>query len=285
MTTAGAQGLFEWRVLRAGGFRLDGGGMFGIIPKAMWSKWVDADPDNRIGLAMNCVLLERSTAVSGARSMRVLVECGAGGKWTDKERAIYAFERNHAGGIRTVEDALAEAGVAAESVDHVVLTHLHFDHAGGLTRLGSGGALEPVFPNARIHVQRREWEDALANRSTMTRTYLRSHLDPVADQVILHEGESTPLEGIHLLPTPGHTWGHQSVLWRDPSGTVCYPGDLMPTVHHAHPASSLAYDMLPYDTMLTKVAFLERADREGWRLVLDHEPGDCVVERGPRYPA
>ena len=282
---AGAQDSFEWRVLRAGGFRLDGGGMFGIIPKAMWSKWVEPDAENRIGLAMNCVLLERPGAGTGGRPLRVLVECGAGGKWSAKERAIYAFEQAAGGAVRTVEDALREAGVAPESIDHVVLTHLHFDHAGGLTRLGAGGDPEPVFPNARIHVQRREWEDALANRSTMTRTYLRSHLDPVAGQVELHDGESAPLAGLVLLPTPGHTWGHQSVLWHDASGSVCYPGDLMPTVHHAHPASSLAYDMLPHDTMLTKAAFLERADRECWRLVLDHEPGECVMARGPRYPA
>ena len=85
------------------------------------------------------------------------------------------------------------------------------------------------------------------------------------------------LPGLRVAPTPGHTWGHQSVRWRDSLGTVCFPGDLIPTVHHLHPSASLGYDMLPYETMLTKRALLEQASREGWRLVLDHEPGECAV--------
>ena len=271
---------FRWRVLRAGGFRLDGGGMFGIIPKAMWSRWVTADPDNRIPLAMNCVLLERDDPSVRGRPMRILVETGAGAKWSEKDRGIYAFDTTLHGGIRTVLDALADAGVAPDSIDHVIVTHLHFDHAGGLTHLAPGGRATCSFPAARIHVQRREWEDALANRSTMTRTYLADNLQPIADRVVLHDGPSSPLGGIRLRPTIGHTWGHQAVCWRDADGAVCFPGDVMPTVHHAHPASSLAYDMLPYDTMLTKRALLEDADRGSWRLVLDHEPGECVVRRG-----
>ena len=253
-----------WQVLRAGGFRLDGGGMFGLIPRTMWGQWVPYDAQNRIGLAMNCVLLERA-------GQRILVETGAGGKWTDKEAGMYEFARQPSGAVRTVEHALAEVGVAPADIAHVVVTHLHFDHAGGLTRP------ELVFPNARVHVQRREWEDALANRSTMTRTYLRSHLDPIAGQVELHDGMAEVLPGLWVAPLLGHTWGQQGVWWRDQEGVVCYTADLLPTVHHAHPASSLGYDMLPYDTMLTKRALLAKAEEEAWRLVLDHEPGPCVV--------
>jgi glyoxylase-like metal-dependent hydrolase (beta-lactamase superfamily II) len=251
--------------------------MFGLIPKAMWSKWVPADAENRIPLAMNCVLLERDGAHG---TERVLVEAGAGRKWTDKEVAMYGLERTPAGAVRCIEDALAEVGVDPASIGHVVLTHLHFDHAGGLTRPGPGGEPESVFPNARIHVQRREWQDAHDNRSTMTKTYLRSHLDPVAGQVVLHDGPAEVLPGLHVMPLVGHTWGHQGVRWHDGQGTVLFPGDLIPTVHHVHPAASLGYDMLPHDTMLTKRAVLEQADREGWRLVLDHEPGECVMQRG-----
>jgi len=162
----------------------------------------------------------------------------------------------------------------------VVVTHLHFDHAGGLTRLAADGTPEPVFPRARIHVQRQEWTDALANRSTMTRTYLRTHLDPIADRVVTHQGEAEVAVGVRVMPAAGHTWGHQIVMWRDEQGTVCYPGDVIPTRHHVHLSASLGYDMLPYQTMLTKRALLEVADREGWRLVLDHEAGDCVMQRG-----
>ena len=278
----GELAVSTWRPLRCGGLRLDGGGMFGLIPRSMWGRWMPPDADNRIGLAMNCVLVERHGEGGGGRVRRTLVEAGAGSKWTEKEAAIYEFERAADGSIRTVEHALAEIGVDPASIDDIVVTHLHFDHAGGLTRLAADGTPELVFPRARIHVQRQEWNDALANRSTMTRTYLRTHLDPIADRVELHQGEAEVVAGIRVMPAAGHTWGHQIVTWRDAEGTVCYPGDVMPTRHHAHLSASLGYDMLPYQTMLTKRALLEVADRERWRMVLDHEPGDCVVQRGER---
>lgn len=254
--------------------------MFGLIPRTMWSRWMPPDADNRIGLSMNCVLIERAGEGGGGRVRRTLVETGAGGKWTPKEEAIYEFQRAADGRIRTIEHALAEIGVDPSSIDDVVVTHLHFDHAGGLTRMAADGTPEPVFPKAKIHVQRQEWSDALANRSTMTRTYLRNHLDPIADRVELHQGEAEVVAGVRVMPAPGHTWGHQVVVWRDAQGTCCYTGDVMPTVHHAHLSASLGYDVLPYQTMLTKRALLELADRERWRLVLDHESGDCVVQRG-----
>jgi glyoxylase-like metal-dependent hydrolase (beta-lactamase superfamily II) len=250
--------------LRTGSFRLDGGGMFGLIPKTMWSRWTPADDLNRIPLATRSLLVE-------SRDGLVLVEAGYGDKWTDRERAMYELER------RTAVDALAEVGVAPGDIAHVVLTHLHFDHAAGLTRVGAGGAPERVFPKARVHVQRQEWLDALANKSTMTKTYFRSHLDPVAECVELHDGACAPLAGIELLPTPGHTWGHQSVLVHAPGGAILYPGDACPTVHHAHPAASLGYDMLAYDAMLAKREILGRALREGWRVALDHDPDHAIV--------
>ena len=244
--------------LRTGAFRLDGGGMFGLIPKAMWSQWTEADAHNRIALATRSLLVE-------SRDGLVLVEAGYGDKWSDRERAMYELER------RTAVDALAELAVDPRDIAHVVLTHLHFDHAAGLTRVGQSGP-ESVFANARIHVQRQEWTDALANRSTMTKTYFRSHLDPVATQVELHDGDCTPLAGITLIPTPGHTWGHQSILVGGEHRPVLFLGDACPTIHHAHPAASLGYDMLAYDAMLSKLEILGRAADHGWRIALDHDP-------------
>jgi glyoxylase-like metal-dependent hydrolase (beta-lactamase superfamily II) len=250
--------------LRTGAFRLDGGGMFGLIPKTMWSQWTTPDADNRIALSTRSLLVET------ARDGLVLVEAGCGDKWTDKERAMYALER------RTAIDALREVGVDPADIAHVIVTHLHFDHAGGLTCAGDGGPV-PTFPRARIHVQRTEWHDALANKSTMTRTYLRTHLDPVASQVELHDGECSPLAGFTLLPTPGHTWGHQSVLVDGASGEGgasphLFTGDACPTLHHAHPAASLGYDMMAYEAMLSKRRVLGRAADEGWLVALDHDP-------------
>ena len=260
-------------MLRAGGLRLDGGGMFGIIPKAMWSEWTEPDERNRIGLATNCLLLEQG-------SRRVLVETGCGDKWTARSRSMYGLDG------RTILDALREEDVDPDSIDTVVTTHLHFDHAGGLTTwdgadpnemIASGTSPRPVFRNAEVVVQRREWEDAIANRSTMTRTYLRSHLDPIADRVRLIDGEEEVLPGVRVEPLIGHTWGMQGVFIEVENGGLVFPGDLMPTIHHAHPSASLAYDMLPYESMRTKLGFLPRAAEHGWTVVLDHEPDRPVV--------
>ncbi len=263
-------GRHPWRVtvLRAGGFRLDGGGMFGIIPRTFWSTWIVPDESNRIGLSCNCMLLD-----DGSR--KVLVETGCGDKWTPKDRAIYQME------VRTVVDALAEHGVSPDDIDDVVVTHLHFDHAAGLTRVASDGSLVRTFPRARVHVQRREWDDALANRSTMTKTYLPTHLEPIRSVVVLLDGACEPLPGIAVRPLIGHTWGQQGVFVRTPEGVTVFPADLIPTVHHIHPSASMGYDMLPYENMLNKRDFLAEATGEGWVLVLDHEPATPIVRAVP----
>ena len=149
--------------------------MFGVVPRVMWSRLSPPDESNRIGLQTNCLFLK-----SGDQA--VLIETGCGDKWSEKMRSIFAIEE------RTVVDALAEHGVSPSDIGDVVVTHLHFDHAGGLTRQDGDDAV-PVFGSASVHVQGREWEDAIANRSTMTGTYLRTHLDPIADRVILLDGE------------------------------------------------------------------------------------------------
>ena len=261
---------WSWQLLRAGTMRLDGGGMFGVVPRAIWAKLSPPDELNRIPLQTNCLLLRR-----GDRN--VLIEAGCGDKWNDRERELYAIER------RTVVDALREAGLAPEAIAAVIVTHLHFDHAGGLTRLDAAGATVPTFPHATIFVQRGEWQDALANKSTMTRTYLRTHLDPITDRVRLLDGETDVpgLPGLRVLPVPGHTWGMQAVRFADAEGTVCFPGDVLPTIHHAGAAFSMGYDMLPHENMLTKRTLLERATRENWRLVLDHEPSHAIVRVTP----
>ncbi len=272
---------WSWNVLNAGSFRLDGGGMFGIIPKSIWSRWTNSDEANRVALNTNCLLLEQA-------GRRVLVEAGCGDKWTEKERGIYQLEH------RSVVDALQEIDVAPESIDTVVTTHLHFDHAGGLTTwdgrdpkemVAAGTSPRLVFPNAEVVVQRQEWDDALADRSTMTRTYLRTHLDPIADRVRMIDGPQEVLPGIRVRPLVGHTWGMQGIFIESAEGTVVFPGDLLPTVHHTHASSSPAYDMLPFETMQTKAAFLREATQEDWILVLDHEPDTPVgrisrTERG-----
>lgn len=261
---------WDWQLLRAGAFKLDGGAMFGIVPKPLWTRLVEADERNRIPLQTNCLLLrdERRT---------VLIECGIGNKQNAKQRDIYDMED------RCVLDALHEVGVRPEDITTVIVSHLHFDHAGGLTRLDGRGQAVPCFPNAEVVSQRTEWEDALANKSTMHSTYLRDHLDPVAGRVRLLHGDAEvfPDAGasrIWARPMPGHTWGQQAIFFKDRAGrTVVFPADLMPTVNHVGLTYNMAYDQIPYENMLRKRAFLGEAAREGWLIALDHEPGNALV--------
>jgi len=261
---------WNWKLLRAGGFMLDGGAMFGIIPKPLWSRLVETDEKNRIPLQQNCLLLEREGKL-------VLIECGIGDKFPKKLRDIYAQED------RTILDALREVDCDPADISTVFVTHLHFDHAGGLTRWGADGETPALnFPNAEVVCQKTEWEDALANKSTMHKTYLREHLDPIRDRVRLIEGEEEALPGLRSLPTPGHTWGQHGAVFEASGGkTVCYPGDVMPTANHAGAAFNLAYDVEPYTNMASKRELLTRASEGGWLLALDHEPGEAVVTASP----
>ncbi len=263
---------YTWQLLRAGRFRLDGGAMFGIIPKPLWSRLAEPDEQNRILLQTNCLLLR------GEDGAHILIESGYGDKASDKDRDIFDMQQ------RSIADALGEVNVDPADISAVLLTHLHFDHAGGVTRLGRNDEPIPTFPNARIFVQRQEWEDALANKSTMTKTYLRENLDPVKDQVVLLEDEAEPLPGIHVAPMPGHTWGQQMIRFSDTQGVVAFAGDVMPTAAHVGLAYNMGYDVLPYTNMHTKREFLQRAAGEGWRVIPPHEPGEPIrhVETHPK---
>jgi glyoxylase-like metal-dependent hydrolase (beta-lactamase superfamily II) len=261
---------WETLVLQGGAFRLDGGSMFGIIPKEIWSAWTVPDEHNRIGLNCNLALLRDGESV-------VLVEAGYGDKFSEKERAIFAMTE------RTPVDALREAGIEPEEITHVILSHLHFDHAGALSRWadpnkGNEGGFVPTFPNATIVSQRQEWEDANANRSTMTKSYLKSHLDPVADSVLLADGEGEPLPGIKVECMPGHTWGQQAVLWSDTDREYVFPGDVCPTAAHVHPSANMGFDVEPWTNMNRKAELLAACARSGRSILLAHEPGNPLVD-------
>lgn len=293
---------YRWTLLRAGGFKLDAGSMFGLIPRVVWSRSVSTDEQGRMDVHHNCLLLERATeAPPGVHAPKlILLECGTGNKLDSKMASVFALEP------RWVCDALHEVGCDPKDIEGVVVTHLHFDHAGGLTRRPlpgeSGGAHHavPSFPNARIHVQAREWADALANRSVMTRTYYRDHLEPIADRVAAVESPRpfvsgalvernadpmVPLDlrmtevapGLRVFVVPGHTWGQQAMCFRDTSGrSIVFTPDVMPTAAHVGAAYSLAYDVEPYTSMVSKRWFLTEAAERQWTLVLDHEPGNPI---------
>ena len=244
--------------------------MFGIIPKVLWERRTPADAQNRIPLACNSLLVEFDGS-----DRRVLIETGHGDKYGEKEQRIFEIDPR-----RWLRPALLERGIEPESISDVVVTHLHFDHAGGLTwRREPDAPLEPTFPRAAVHVSSggsavEEYDDAKANFGIMTATYREENLAPLdeADRWSLLCGPGVIVPGIESLPTPGHTRGHQSVLIRGRQQTVVYTGDVLPTAAHVGAAWNMAYDLFPLDNRESKRRLLSAAAQQGWLLAIDHEP-------------
>ena len=245
-----------------GRFRLDGGSMFGVVPKALWNRVVQPDERNRIELAANCLLIRE-----GRRT--ILVETGMGEKWSEKERDIYAVRSE--GGVL---GELGRRGVEAGSIDTVVLTHLHFDHAGGSTVAGADGGFVPAFPNATYWVQATEWEFATHLNERTRASYLARDFEPLQrdGRLRLVEGEAEVLPGVSLLPLPGHTPGMQGVLVKGGGRTALFPADLVPTAAHLPIPYIMGFDCFPMTTLETKKRVLAKARREAWELILVHEP-------------
>jgi len=266
-------------LLGAGLQRLDGGAMFGVVPKPLWERRIVPDELNRIPLAMRCLLIEHDDGP-------VLVDTGLGNKEKKKFHEIYGVENAGHAGPTMLEDALAQAGYTPGEIRWVINTHLHFDHAGGNTHIvreeagGSGEEERPKkevrlsFPNATYVVQRRELEFARHANERTAASYLAPNFDPVdaAGRWRLVDGEVELLPGIRLLPTPGHVPYHQSVLVSGGGETLCYLGDLVPTSAHLPLPWIMGYDLEPLVTLETKRALLSRAEAERWALAFEHDP-------------
>lgn len=264
------------RALDAGRLRLDGGAMFGVVPKPLWSRRIEPDSRNRIPLAMRCLLVE-------TQGVRVLVDTGLGNKESSKFREIYGVENE--GSPTRLEDALRAAGHEPEAVDVVVNTHLHFDHAGGNTLREPDGSVRPAFPNARYVVRRGEWDVAHLDNERLRASYLAANFDPVEEAGLLElvEEDAEVAPGVRLMLTPGHTPHHQSVrVDLGGEGTLCYLADLVPTAAHVPLPWIMGYDVEPLATLETKRGVLGRAAREGWLLVFEHDPRVACARAVPR---
>ena len=266
-------GDFEVTPLLDGYFRLDGGGMFGVVPRVLWEKKIQPDERHRVRLAVRCLLVK-----TGERTL--LIDSGQGNKQSEKFLERYAVEQPS-----TLIEELARRGVRPEDVSDVINCHLHFDHAGWNT-VRDGDRLVPTFPNARYWSQRAEWERA-RNCSTE-----RDHASfSPEDYLPLEEprwelvtGEQTVIPGIEILPVPGHSLYTQGVLIRAGDQTVAFLGDLIPSVHHVSYAWIAAFDLHPVETLATKRKILPRAVQEKWLCVFDHDPevvAGRIVEQSP----
>lgn len=275
-------GTLRLHALQAGGQKLDGGAMFGVVPKPLWERRIPADERNRIALGMRCLLIEHPTGL-------ILIDTGAGNKENAKFHDIYGLENAGTGGRTLLEDALREAvGATPDDVALVINTHLHFDHAGGNTWTDEQGTVRPSFPRARHVVRRGELDYAThANERTAASYFDRNYL-PLRDAGLLDlvDGEREVAEGITLLHTPGHTPEHQSIRLRSGGETALYLGDLVPTHAHLPLPWIMGYDVEPLVTLETKRRILGEAAREGWLVVFEHDaavPWGRVVHDGRAY--
>jgi len=253
----------HWKIflIRAGQIKMDGGAIFGVVPKPLWEQRLQADARNRVTLAMNCLVAQNDKEC-------ILIETGFGGKVTQKQKEFYDLEEE--GGLLA---SLAEIGIGKEEVTRVVVTHLHQDHAGGCTVQGVDG-YEPTFTNATYYVQQGEWMDAeQADGQTANGYRLQEVMIPLKNKksVVLLNGDVEICSGLRVMVTPGHTRCHQSVLVDTGEGIFCYIGDLIPTTHHLRPIYILAYDLYPRETFLHKQALMNRAYLEKWTLVWSHD--------------
>jgi glyoxylase-like metal-dependent hydrolase (beta-lactamase superfamily II) len=239
--------------------------MFGVVPKPLWEKKSEPDDRNRITLAMRPLLVDTGDEL-------VLIDTGAGNKDDEKFRDIYGLE--NAGQPTALEDAIRDAGFRPSDVTLVINTHLHFDHAGGDTVGQADGTIVPAFPGARHWVQRKEWEFANLQNERVRASYLTRNFVPVEEAGLFEraDGPTSLVPGIRLLPTPGHTPGHQSIWIESDGESALYLADLIPTTAHLPLPWIMGYDVEPLVTLETKRQVLERVARERTLLIFEHDP-------------
>lgn len=259
-------GRLQVHAIQAGGQKLDGGAMFGVVPKPLWERRIPADERNRIQLGMRCLLIEHERGL-------VLIDNGAGNKESARFHDIYAIENAGEGGRTRLEEGLRSIGKTTVDVALMIDTHLHFDHAGGNTWIDAAGVIRPTFPSARYVVQRGEYEWATHTNERTGASYFPHNFEPVvaAGQFDFVTGETELWPGIRVLPTPGHTPYHQSVLIESEGARAFFPADLLPTSAHLPLPWIMGYDVEPLRTLETKRSILKRALEEDWLLVFEHD--------------
>jgi len=255
-------GSLTCHALEAGKQHLDGGAMFGVVPKPLWERRIPADERNRIPLALRCLLVEHDAGL-------VLIDTGIGNKEDEKFRNIYGVENAGAGGRTLLEDALRALGHGPDDIGWVINTHLHFDHAGGDLWRDPAGKIAPAFPKARYMVQRGELDFARHTNERTAGSYLAHNFGGL--DFTLLDGEAEPLPGIRCLPTPGHVPFHQSLLLESNGERLCFVADLVPTSAHLPLPWIMGYDLEPLVTLESRRRLYRRAEGEGWLLVFEHD--------------
>jgi glyoxylase-like metal-dependent hydrolase (beta-lactamase superfamily II) len=255
-------GKYKLHIINSGYFGLDGGAMFGIIPRPLWQKTNPPDEVNRIKLATRNILLT-------GNSKKILIDTGMGDKWDDKSKNIYAVDQQNV----SLEKSLNEYGFKPDDITDVILTHLHFDHTGGSTKYDNS-RLIPAFPNAKYYVQKKNFDWAVNPSERDKGSYLKNNFLSLAEEGVLEfiEGERNFDDEIEFLIINGHTFAQQLIKISDSSNTFLYVGDLFPTTSHIPLPYVMGYDLQPLVTVEEKKRILEKAIEDNWKLFFEHDP-------------
>jgi glyoxylase-like metal-dependent hydrolase (beta-lactamase superfamily II) len=258
----------KWRVhaIQAGGQKLDGGAMFGVVPKPLWERRIKPDDRNRIQLGMRCLLIEHESGL-------VLIDTGAGNKENEKFHDIYGVENAGENGATQLEDGLRDLRAQPSDIALVINSHLHFDHAGGNTTRTADGKILPTFPKARYVVQEREYDYATHTNERTAASYFPHNFVPIKEsgQFDFVNGEKEIVKGISVVPTPGHVPGHQGIKLESDGEIAFYMADLAPTTSHLPLPWIMGYDVEPLVTLETKRRILKQAVDDNWLLVFEHD--------------
>jgi len=243
----------------AGSLWLDGGAIFGVVPKVLWEKLYEPDARNRIKCITRCLLVR-------GNGKTILIDTGCGNKWSEKEKNIYSFEY-------TLLDNLEGIGIQPQDVTDVILTHLHFDHTGGATE-NKDGKIVPTFPRATYYVQRKQWEWACHPSEKDRASFRQQDFVPLMEyrQLTLLDDEMEIIKNISVVLTMGHTFGQQLVKISDGSTTLLHCADFLPYVAQLSLPYIMAYDLLPLETLKEKKSILQKAADEQWNLFIEHDP-------------
>lgn len=256
-------GKYDVKLINAGLFRLDGGAMFGVVPRTLWERKKPADEQNRIRMGTNLMLIR------GERRI-ILVDTGLGDKYDEKFAKIFAVDQKE----NNLPRFLQAEGLTTEDISDVILTHLHFDHAGGATYRDADGEIKPTFSNARYYLEKRQYEWGLNPSEKDRASFLPENYVPVEKngQLVLVEGRKELFPGIETIPIEGHTVGQQMVLVKGGGKSILFAADLLPTSAHVPIPWIMSYDLYPMTTLEEKKQYLKLAAEEEWIVVFEHDP-------------
>jgi len=263
-------GNLRINVLKDGTIKFDGGGMFGVVPKVLWERKIRCDRKNRVSMGLNCLLIR-------SNSKNILVDTGVGRKEPEKIKEHYGLS------VGKLLRGLKDYGLTARDINIVLLSHLHFDHCGGATKLDSKGRVVPTFPKATYFAQKLSWEDATDPDTKGASGYHPDDFMPIFERgrLELLDGDAEIIPGVSVKLTNGHARGHQITIIGSGRQKVVYLGELIPSHYHLNPQYISAFDQFPMETLKLKRELIQQAEKEGWLVIFGHDPVEAAgyVER------